>query len=153
MEIDAGMTMLRRTGFQRPAYQPPPSPPLRRLERPVTVWRPMPVVTAPKSNPVRSEAYRRLVAALPCINCWIAGHSQCAHGPTLGGGIKCDDRMSFPLCAAHDGVVGCHALFDQYKLGDADWRREQADKWAAQTRQWIAASGTWPARLPMWDGA
>ena len=55
---------------------------------------PGPVASAPaarveKSAPVRSEALRRAVASLPCINCGIPGHSQCAHSNSgKGAGIK-----------------------------------------------------------------
>ena len=55
---------------------------------------PEPVASAPaapiaKSAPVRSEAYRRAVASLPCINCGVPGHSQCAHSNSgKGAGIK-----------------------------------------------------------------
>jgi len=94
----------------------------------------------PKSAPVRSEPYRRLVACLPCSNCRILGFSQTAHGPTLGGHIKCDDRLTFPLCIGHgsDGI-GCHVRYDQYMLGDKHWRHEQAAIWAAQTQRDVLA--------------
>lgn len=55
---------------------------------------PQPVATTPaepvtKDAPVRSEAYRRAVASLPCINCGVPGHSQCAHSNSgKGAGIK-----------------------------------------------------------------
>ena len=55
---------------------------------------PEPVASAPaaqvhKAAPVRSEAYRRAVASLPCINCGVPGHSQCAHSNSgKGAGIK-----------------------------------------------------------------
>ena len=55
---------------------------------------PGPVASAPaapieKSAPVRSEAYRRAVASLPCINCGVPGYSQCAHSNSgKGAGIK-----------------------------------------------------------------
>ena len=54
----------------------------------------------PKAEALRSEQYRRLVAALPCKVCGIAGHSQAAHPNTgKGAGTKTDDRQCFPLCA------------------------------------------------------
>ena len=55
---------------------------------------PQPVATTSaepvtKDAPVRSEAYRRAVAALPCINCGIQGYSQAAHGSAgKGMGLK-----------------------------------------------------------------
>lgn len=147
------MSMLRRTSFGRVEYVRPPPAPLRRLERPVTSWLlSQEVVSIPKSNPLECEEYRRLVAALPCIRCRIDGYSQCAHGPTLGKGIKADDRFTFPLCAARPGIPGCHYLYDQYMLGDADWRYTAAVGWSAKTRGQIFAGGLWPAKLPMWEG-
>ena len=42
----------------------------------------------PKAAPVRSEAYRRAVASLPCIACGIQGYSQAAHLPPEAKGMK-----------------------------------------------------------------
>ena len=61
----------------------------------------------PKAAPVRSEAYRRAVASLPCINCKVPGYSQCAHSNSgKGAGIKASDLDSFPLCTVHPGADG-----------------------------------------------
>lgn len=97
------------------------------------------VLSYPKDAPARDDAYRRLVAALPCIHCGRVGRSQAAHGPTLGLGIKASDIDLFPLCADDPGRVGCHAKFDRYELFDADQRREMAALWAARTRATIDA--------------
>ena len=88
----------------------------------------------PKTAPVRDKKYLRAVASLPCIKCGIEGHSQAAHGPTLGRGIKSSDRDAFPLCCARPGVIGCHAEFDQYRGYTADGRRMMAATWSAVTR-------------------
>ena len=123
---------------------------------------PLPVASAPaaqvhKAAPVRSEAYRRAVASLPCINCWVPGHSQCAHGNSgKGAGIKASDLDSFPLCTVHasaDGrlVQGCHENFDQGALFTKAARRELEPVWAADTRRRVKAMGLWPARLPYPD--
>ena len=101
-----------------------------------------------KDSPVRSEAYRRLVASLPCIYCTYQGHSQAAHGPTIGRGIKCDDRETFPLCADGPMWRGCNTSFDKYEMGDDEWRRTTATRWAAETRAEIEAAGLWPKNLP-----
>jgi hypothetical protein len=95
------------------------------------------VLSYPKDLPVRDEAYRRLVAALPCIHCGRRGRSQAAHGPTLGMAIKASDLDLFPLCADEPGRVGCHTKFDRYELFDADQRREMAASWSARTRATI----------------
>ena len=88
----------------------------------------------PKTRPVRDEAYRRLVAALPCVSCGAHGRSQAAHGPSLGRGIKASDMECFPLCADGPGRVGCHSRFDQYRLADRAERPSLAQRWAEQTR-------------------
>jgi len=76
-----------------------------------------PSVAAPKFEPAKSEAYRRLVAAMPCIACGEVGRSQCAHS-NFGKGmaLKTDDRLCFPLCTVRTGVNGCHEKFDQGAL-------------------------------------
>ena len=116
-----------------------------------------PAAPVHKERPVRSEAYRRAVASLPCINCWVPGHSQCAHGNSgKGAGIKASDLDSFPLCTVHasaDGrlVQGCHETFDQGALFTKAARRELEPVWAADTRRRVKAMGLWPARLPYPD--
>ena len=108
-----------------------------------------------KAAPVRSEAYRRAVASLPCINCGVPGHSQCAHSNSgKGAGIKASDLDSFPLCTVHPGadgclVQGCHERFDQGALFTKAVRREQEPVWAADTRRKLLAMGLWPKALPL----
>lgn len=107
----------------------------------------------PKSNPVRSEPYRRLVALLPCKLCGIDGFSQAAH-PNTGKsmGAKTDDRLCFALCCDRVGVQGCHAQFDQGALLSKDARRAIEPAWGADTRRQIIAMGLWPKSLPMLEG-
>lgn len=93
----------------------------------------------PKDEPVRDEAWRRRIASLACSHCGIAGFSQAAHGPSLGRGIKADDRRSlFPLCCDRPEVVGCHFRFDNYQLCDAAGRHVLAAKWSAEARAALA---------------
>lgn len=148
--------MLRRTGFKRKEYQrPPPSalaPLTRRVHLAIITGTPTP---APKETPVRSESYRRLVAALPCKHCGISGYSQAAHPNTgKGMGLKTDDRLSFPLCSPRPtgaGIVaGCHALFDQGALFPKRERQAIEIVWGAETRQQIQAAGAWPKGLPLY---
>lgn len=108
-------------------------------------------VAIPKDAPIDHEGYRRLVAALPCIRCGMPNRSQCAHGPTLGKSIKCDCRLTFPLCADRPGDQGCHTQFDQYRHFTRSQRRAVAVVWAKQTREQIKAAGQWPANLPTWS--
>jgi len=71
------------------------------------------VVPIEKESPVRSESYRRFVAAQRCFGCGIAGYSQAAH-PNFGKGMgmKTSDVLCFPLCAPHYGKPGCHQEHD-----------------------------------------
>lgn len=110
-------------------------------------------ITLPKEELLRSEPYRRLVAAMPCKACGIQGYSQHAHeniGKALG--LKVDDRRGFALCTVAPGRVGCHELFDQYQLveGGREAHRLLGEHWAAETRREINEAGLWPARLPQW---
>lgn len=107
--------------------------------------------TAPilKSKPVRSEAYRRAVASLPCVICGIAGQSQAAHGSAgKGMGIKACDTTLFPACAARPGVAGCHARLDQGALFSKAVRHALEPAWAADTQRRIHAMGKWPKGVP-----
>jgi hypothetical protein len=100
------------------------------------------VTAFPKSNPTRDKAYRRWVASLPCAHCGLEGYSQAAHGPTLGRGIKADDKTCVPLCADSPGRVGCHAMLDQYKAYTREQRAELMAQWAQQTQKlWDAIAG------------
>ena len=107
-----------------------------------------------KNKPLRSEPYRRLVAALPCAHCGIAGYSQHAHeNEGKGARIKVDDRRAMPLCCARPGLEGCHTAFDQYRLlqGGREAHHAQGRIWAAQTRQEIKSAGLWPKSVPEWQ--
>lgn len=108
-----------------------------------------------KQCPLRSEAYRRAVAALPCAHCRVPGFSQHAHeNEGKGFALKVDDRRGFPLCCDRPGIEGCHVAFDQYRLlpGGREAHRAAGAAWAAQTRATIIKTGRWPARLPQWKG-
>lgn len=157
----ARRTPLRRTGWRRrsgvsSATPVAPAPPVSPLARPANYAPATGHATALKKDaPARSEAYRRIVAAMPCIHCGIAGYSQHAHANAgKGKGIKTDDRMGFPLCAARPGVEGCHAAFDQYRLlpGGRDEHAEAGERWAERTRAAVLEAGVWPNRLPRWGG-
>ena len=87
----ARRTPLMRTGWRRRAGVSPetpvasmrpvaPAPPVTRLSRPANYAPATGHATALKKDaPARSEAYRRIVAAMPCAACGIAGYSQHAH--------------------------------------------------------------------------
>ena len=104
----------------------------------------------PKAAPVRSEAYRRAVATLPCAICGVPGYSQAAHGSEgKGMGIKACDLTLFPACCDRPGVRGCHGQLDQGALFAKSVRRELEPVWAADTQRRILAMGLWPKALPL----
>lgn len=155
----ARRTPLRRTGWRRragvsSAPTVAPAPPVSPLARPANYAPATGHATALKKDaPARSEAYRRIVAAMPCIHCGIAGYSQHAHANAGKGlGLKTDDRAGFPLCAPRPGIEGCHARFDQYRLlpGGRDEHAEAGERWAERTRAAVIEAGVWPNRLPRW---
>lgn len=156
--------MMRRTGF-KPKW--PEKPVTTRVPAVTTKpdtsrFRMMEKVSAmpspmPKENVVSCEAYRRLVAALPCKRCGIHGYSQAAH-PNMnkGMGIKTDDRLCFPLCTVHPDmngnlVQGCHEKFDQGGKESKYARRVVEEAMGQDTRRLILLSGKWPKDLPVWQ--
>lgn len=114
----------------------------------------VPVASAPaaqvaKAAPVRSEAYRRAVASLPCAICGIFGYSQAAHANQgKGMGLKACDLTCFPACGPRPGIQGCHAALDQGALFTKVVRRELEPVWAADTQRRIHTMGLWPAGIP-----
>ena len=148
--------MLKRSSFKRPqiertrtVHKPVPE----HLRRPVSFARadecaePM-----EKDNPLRSEAYRRLVAALPCAHCGIHEYSQAAHADQgKGAHIKSDDRTCYPACAPRMGVIGCHALIGMTGSMPRDVRRALEQEYAARTRELIVNAGLWPHGLERWE--
>ena len=104
----------------------------------------------PKSQPVRSTAYRRIVASLPCCICGVPGYSQAAHGSDgKGMGIKaCDLKTLFPACCDRPGVRGCHSRLDQGALFTKAARHALEPAWAADTQRKIHAMGLWPKGVP-----
>ena len=103
----------------------------------------------PKSQPVRSAAYRRAVASLPCVICGVPGYSQAAHGSGAGTaackgmGLKSCDLTCFPACA-----LKCHPALDQGALFTKAARHALEPVWAADTQRKIHATGLWPKNLP-----
>lgn len=106
----------------------------------------------PKAAPVRSEAYRRAVATLPCAICGVYGYSQAAHANQgKGMGMKACDLTCFPACGPRPGIQGCHAALDQGALFTKAVRRELEPVWAADTQRRIKAMGLWPKGVPVPD--
>lgn len=102
----------------------------------------------PKAAPVRSEAYRRAVATLPCAICGVTGHSQAAHANTgKGMAMKACDLTCFPACGPRPGFQGCHAALDQGALFSKAVRRELEPVWAAYTQRSLLTMGLVPPSL------
>lgn len=152
---------IKRTGFRpraprreardpdRVRTMPTVTPGAFRAPQPVAIEPAAPVT---KDAPVRSEAYRRAVASLPCVICGTPGHSQAAHANTgKGMGLKACDLTCFPACGPRPGIQGCHAALDQGALFPKAVRRELEPVWAADTRRKIQAMGLWPKGLPAPD--
>lgn len=149
--------MLRRTGFKPRAQHREQRDPDRVRSVPTVapgVFRaPEPVSEAPaaqvaKAAPVRSEAYRRAVAALPCAICGVTGYSQAAHANQgKGMGMKACDLTCFPACGPRPGFQGCHAALDQGALFLKAVRRELEPVWAADTMRKLWEMGLVPDSL------
>ena len=150
---------MKRTPFKRkaPALAPRPEREYRMPQANPEAFRAPAVITtaaAPvvKAEPIRSDAYRRAVAGLPCVICGIAGHSQAAHGSDgKGMGLKACDMTLFPACADRPGIRGCHSQLDQGALYPKHARRLLEPAWAADTRRKIFMMGLWPKTLPTWQ--
>jgi hypothetical protein len=143
------MTLLQALDEARPVLHPTPKVTTRAVMVPVSQVPAAPVL---KDEPVRSEAYRRLVVLWPCVICGVAGYSQAAHGSEgKGMGIKASDLELFPACADRPGVRGCHSLLDQGALFTKDVRHTLEKTWAADQRRRIEVAGLWPADLPKWS--
>ena len=157
--------MMRRTPFRRAATSTTPETEQEREQRLMDKARramnsvvpraavmglgstaPAPI---PKAAPVRSEAYRRAVASLPCIACGIQGYSQAAHLPPEAKGMKQSDLLTFPLCCTRVGIAGCHQDYDQYRLFPRAAAMAVGRAWAADTQRRILAMGLWPKALPL----
>ena len=150
--------MMRRTGFKPRAPQAAQRDPERVRHVPTVTpgafRAPEPVASAPaaqvcKAATVRSEAYRRAVAGLPCVICKVQGYSQAAHGSDgKGMGIKACDLTLFPACCDRPGVRGCHGQLDQGALFTKAVRHQLEPAWAADTQRRIHAMGLWPKGIP-----
>ncbi len=148
---------MKRSGFKR-QMRPKSEPNADRVRHvpsvtPGAFRAPVAVSAAPaahveKATPVRSQAYLRVVASLPCIACGIQGYSQAAHLPPEAKGMKQSDLLTFPLCCVRVGVPGCHQDYDNYRLFPKHAAMTVGRAWAADTQRRIQAMGLWPKGLP-----
>lgn len=89
-----------------------------------------------KDNRHESEAWRRAVAALPCVLCGRHGETQCAHrNEGKGMGFKTDDAMTAALCQH------CHSEIDQGKDFTREERRQRLDLAILLTIRALARAG------------
>ena len=142
--------MLKRVGFKskapapRPARQwegeamPGPRAPALRIDD----GRARASIPIPKLKAIRSEAYRRWVATLPCAECGIQGYSQAAH-PNQGRGLgqKASDDLVFPLCCVRPGHMGCHQMHDLLIDMTLEQRREAELVYVERTQALARAAG------------
>lgn len=128
---------MKRGTFKRPQLERKRAPLLPGTGRGVHAASSDVPVTVPKEKLVRSEAYRRLVASLPCDRCGIHGLSQAAHADQgKGMAIKSSDLTCIPLCGPHDGdgLPGCHYLIGSHGLLMKERRREYEAEAGERTR-------------------
>lgn len=94
-------------------------------------------VVVEKSEGYYSEAWRRAVAALPCVLCGRFGETQCAHrneGKAAGRKLM-DDCWTAALC------VACHSEIDQGSTLTRDERRSRMDVAILLTLRELARTG------------
>jgi hypothetical protein len=130
-----------RPAKQMEGYAPRPRPVAPALPAAVELG---PVVVRPKRAYVRSEAYRRLVASMPCIHCGIEGYSQAAHSDAgadgKGGGIKADDDTCYPACGPRPGHPGCHWLLGTSGHFPRELKRSIERLYAQHTRETLGVT-------------
>lgn len=89
-----------------------------------------------KDNRHESEAWRRAVAALPCVLCHREGQTQAAHrNEGKGMGLKTDDALTAALCTT------CHSAIDQGPDFSRDERRRRLDVAILLTIRALARAG------------
>lgn len=126
--------MLRRTGFGRKTYTPPPPAPLRPLQRPVVLARISDSVFAvPKDVAARKgkraptvaeSAWMDAIVAHGCVACRMDGHGYvpaCVHH-ILRGGHRIGHLFTLPLCPGHHqagtgapGLIARHPTKAQFE--------------------------------------
>lgn len=141
---------VKRSPLQSKAARAWVKPERRLPEVPAIAPKPRAVMVAandarpmPKEGALRSEAYRRYVAAQECFSCRIVGFSQCAHANEgKGMAMKVCDSKTFPLCGPRFGLMGCHQQFDLgIDCGNREERRLIAYLWVEKMRARAVADG------------
>lgn len=143
---------MKRGGFPRKTYTPPPAAPLRALTRPVNYGHASTGVLADeKPQPYRDRALLDMARGRPCLmpgrlhadtDTTVAAHSNhMEHGKSKGR--KADDCYSVWACAI------CHAWYDQGNASRFEKRRAFDEAFAEQRLQWrkIASDQHEPMRF------
>jgi hypothetical protein len=126
---------MKRSGFARKVYAPPPAAPLQPLSKAPNYAGATSGQSVEKAKPVRSLAYRRLIAAMPCAMCGIAGYTQACHADEGKGlAMKACDLTCWPGCGPHDGLPGCHWIVGTSGRFKRDVRRELESAFAAHAK-------------------
>ena len=102
-----------------------------------------------KGQFLRSEPYRRWVAALDCAHCGIGGYSNACHADQGKGlSLKACDSTVWPGCVTRPGRVGCHDSIGATGQMTRDARRELEARYGEATRAAARAAGVWPKGWP-----
>lgn len=131
---------MKRSSFKSKATAPKPAKQVQYVARPREVATAR--VELPMARPVlkdnrhESEAWRRAVAALPCVLCQREGQTQAAHrNEGKGMGLKTDDALTAALCTT------CHSAIDQGPDFSRDERRRRLDVAILLTIRALARAG------------
>lgn len=140
--------MLRRTGFARKTYTPPPPAPLRRVTCNATyATTSSEVVVVPKRVYVRSLELLAAVRTLPCQITGRTGGTEPAHSNWSvhgkAGRIKADDNR---VAAIHWTL---HRELDQGSRWSARERRELWWTAHCSTVMHLYCLGMWPHDVPL----
>jgi ferredoxin len=88
-----------------------------------------------KQTTYRSEAWRRAVAALACVECGSNGTQAAHRNEGKGMSIKTDDCLTAALCPT------CHVEIDSGCLLSRDERRQRMDRAILKTLAQLARAG------------
>ena len=106
-------------------------------------------VPVPKGRFLRSETYRRWVAALDCAHCGIADQSNACHADQgKGMSLKTCDSTVWPGCVTRPGRVGCHDTIGATGQIAREARRDLEAEYGRATREAARAAGMWPKGWP-----
>lgn len=141
---------MKRSGFKRTTFERAaralPAPRPADWPRGVVVSAAGGAESVPKDELVRSEAYRRAVAALPCFACGVTGYSQAAHGDEgKGMAMKTTDLSCWPGCSERPGNNGCHHFVG--RVMDREARRVFERRAAAETQATLIMQSRSDAKL------